>query len=808
MDEFLGYDNDESFDSEDSCDNREEDIRDTCSDQTDDDINEYQDFASTFEGLESGGVDYTEGSTSTDKLIYPNARITNTVSMLLIMTFVMTHKLSGAALKDLLSLIDIHCLIPNPLIKSLYKFKQFFKLLQHPFKIHHYCCKCGMAAEPEWTNCHNTSCQQDFSSNKPFFLELPIADQLKAFFKRKGFYNDLKHRFDRRKKDKNSIEDIYDGLKYQKHMQKGCFLANKNNISLLWNTDGASVFKSSNYNIWPLYFVINELPVHKRWYKQNVILGGLWFGPQKPNMLTFLKPFTESISNLQTNGVEVYSPDISGNFICRAMLLCGSCDLPAKAIVYNMKQYNGEYGCSHCLQSGKRLTLDTGGSVHVYPYIQNDPIGPKRTEEQARRYAHEAVTTGKPVFGVKGPSWLSAIPGYSIIDGNTIDYMHSVLLGVTKMLLSLWFDSQYSTDLWYCGKRIEEADSKLLQIKPPINISRLPRSIQSHRNYWKASEYRAWLLFYSIPVMFNILPMEYLAHHMLLVEAIYVLLNSSISPLMLDKAERMIKHYCFKIGSYYSERQMTANVHQLLHLPHIVLSFGPLNVYSCFAFESLNGCLLNFIKGTQHVEMQIIEAICKTQTLPHMAQNILCPESEPAMLYYQMTKMDVPGNISTIEGNCVVLGLMEKKAQLSDPLHQRALMRVTTSKQLGIFKRAMVKQGIFYSLSHTQSKKRNSYTISYKYNDEHFHGEILYFVADLTESYAIITPFTNRISMLPTDDITMCKVPHIHIYSSRSENNIHVVPVSSISTCVLITFEQCPSMFFVIELPNTTERDL
>ena len=496
-----------------------------------------------------------------------------------------------------------------------------------------------------------------------------MADQLKTFYKCKGFYNDLKHRFHRTKKGKNNIEDIYDGLRYQKHMQKGCFLANKNNISLLWNTNGASVFKSSNYSIWPLYFVINELPIHKRWNKHNVILGGLWFGSQKPNMLTFLKPFTESISDLQTNGVEVYSPDTSSSFICRAMLLCGSCDLPAKAIVYNMKQYNGEYGCSHCLQSGKRLTLDTRGTVHIYPYIQSDPTGPRRTDEQARKYAREAVTMGKPVFGVKGPSWLLMIPGYDIIEGNTVDYMHSVLLDVTKMSLNLWFDSQHSTNLWYCGNKVEEADSKLLQIKPPNDISRVPRSIQNHRSYWKASEYRAWLLFYSIPVMLNILPVEYLAHHMLLVEAIHTLLKSSITPLMLDKAERMIKHYCFKMASYYSERQMTANVHQLLHLPHVVLNFGPLNMYSCFAFESLNGCLLNFIKGTQHVEMQIIEAICKTQILPQMAQNILCPESEPAVIYQQMTKMDASGNASTVGDNCIALGLIDKKAQLSDPLH-------------------------------------------------------------------------------------------------------------------------------------------
>ena len=36
-------------------------------------------------------------------LIYPNARISNAVSMLLIMTFAITNKLSGSALQDLLS---------------------------------------------------------------------------------------------------------------------------------------------------------------------------------------------------------------------------------------------------------------------------------------------------------------------------------------------------------------------------------------------------------------------------------------------------------------------------------------------------------------------------------------------------------------------------------------------------------------------------------------------------------------------------------------------------------------------------------
>ena len=72
------------------------------------------------------------------------------------------------------------------------------------------------------------------------------------------------------------------------------------------------------------------------------------------------------------------------------------------------------------------------------------------------------------------------------------------------MLLKLWFDTEHSSEMWYCGKKVEEADVKLLEIKPPITITRTPRSIQQHRAYWKASEYRNWLLYYSVPVMLYI----------------------------------------------------------------------------------------------------------------------------------------------------------------------------------------------------------------------------------------------------------------------------------------------------------------
>ena len=59
-----------------------------------------------------------------------------------------------------------------------------------------------------------------------------------------------------------------------------------------------------------------------------------------------------------------------------------------------------------------------------------------------------------------------------------------------------------------------------------------------------------------------------------------------------EKAEVMIKHYCFKMHVYYSEQCMAANVNHLLHLPHVVAKLGPLLAYSYFPFESMNGKLL------------------------------------------------------------------------------------------------------------------------------------------------------------------------------------------------------------------------
>ena len=83
--------------------------------------------------------------------------------------------------------------------------------------------------------------------------------------------------------------------------------------------------------------------------------------------------------------------------------------------------------------------------------------------------------------------------------------------------------------------------------------------------------------------MLNVLPTDYLSHHILLVQA---MLSSSIDRQSIHQAQRLIQHYCFKFADYYELNNMTANVHCLLHLPEVVKEQGPLYATSCFSFEA------------------------------------------------------------------------------------------------------------------------------------------------------------------------------------------------------------------------------
>lgn len=165
--------------------------------------------------------------------------------------------------------------------------------------------------------------------------------------------------------------------------------------------------------------------------------------------------------------------------------------------------------------------------------------------------------------------------------------MHSVLLGVTKLLLSLWFSTRNKSAAFYIGRKIALVDKRLLAINSPSLITQKPR---------KLSEHTFWVLIVFI-VLFaaSFLPPDYWNRYALLVISIYYLLQKSISEEQLLNSEQM---FCSGFKTLCGRRYVTANVHSLLCLADSICELGPLWAHFCFHFESQNGALKSLVHGT------------------------------------------------------------------------------------------------------------------------------------------------------------------------------------------------------------------
>lgn len=107
--------------------------------------------------------------------------------------------------------------------------------------------------------------------------------------------------------------------------------------------------------------------VDKRIQRENTILAGLWFGDDKPIPHLFLGVFEPELRTL-FNGINLYLMHINQQIFIRVVLLCGTCDLPAKYAFLNFQQYNGTYGCSVCKIKTEKTKLLNQKSIWVYLY--------------------------------------------------------------------------------------------------------------------------------------------------------------------------------------------------------------------------------------------------------------------------------------------------------------------------------------------------------------------------------------------------------------------------------------------------------
>ena len=70
-------------------------------------------------------------------------------------------------------------------------------------------------------------------------------------------------------------------------------------IHLILNADGVSPFKSSKFELYPIWLMVANFPASRRVKFKNMMLGALYGGSKKPCYQTFFKPFCEDMKHLE-----------------------------------------------------------------------------------------------------------------------------------------------------------------------------------------------------------------------------------------------------------------------------------------------------------------------------------------------------------------------------------------------------------------------------------------------------------------------------------------------------------------------------
>lgn len=532
-------------------------------------------------------------------------------SAMLILAHVLRFKSSDAEIESLLKIADAH--LSYPIHFSNFRFFKNFKknndVQKHYFcGEHHELITIRNDGSGKCKFCHTSCTKKELDHKSAYFLYLPLKPQLEELVKSDEFSTSRQHEDNR--------SDVINGSRYKKLRHDG--IINKNDISIQFNTDGVKLFnRGVKSSIWPIQVLVNELPFVIR--NNNVLLCGLWFNEMKPKMNLFLQPFVEELQQLYKG---FYSTTVfsATPVLIRVHTILASLDSMARPEVQNMKQFNGEYGCSFCLNPGESIVGMRGKRIYV------GGVAELRTREQHVTHATRALREGQCVKGVKGVSIVMELDNFSVVEDMPPDYLHAVLEGTMKSLFTAWFESTNCREPWYLGRHKAAIDEMLAEITPPCEITRVPRSVTCYKN-WTASEWRTFLLYYSLAILKKFMRLKYYNHLFLFVMSIHLLNQEYVSEDDSFRAERHLGKFVDQVSELYNSKFMKYNIHLLLHIPYYVERFGALWSWSNFPFETYNGVIKLMFKGYQYVPDQILKAYQRIQILEKYGNVFENPEA-------------------------------------------------------------------------------------------------------------------------------------------------------------------------------------
>lgn len=442
--------------------------------------------------------------------------------------------------------------------------------------------------------------------------------------------------------------------------------------------------------------------------------------------------------------------------------------------------FPGQFGCGFCYHPGVKMRMGRG---ETRSYTTRETEYQLRTHREVMDLAVRAEALGKSQQGIKGISILSELPDFDVVRCIDLDSFHAVV-NVAKRLCNLWFvppSKNAAVPSYKIHDKIKEVDNRLLSIKPTFEVSRAPRSLTERSDY-RGHEWFYFVIFYSVPILKNILPMKYLNHWSLFVKGLAMLMQNSAAKSEVVYADRYLKEFVSGIDNLYGAQNVTFCCHLLTHLKRSVEDFAQPFTHSAFLYESYLNYIKEAVFSSNGVPKQIVKAVQLKVALVKMEAELWADMTEQQKAF--LNKVNMRGKqLAAPHLNLEFVSLLGKPK--SDILSQDIKLAITREggecKSRGDFyERCKVNGEIFNVPTYSRVSKRNN-SVLLTESDKVF---LIDSIVVLSSECFITGYYYQEFKNKKLSDVTL---PHFRILKHNPEGVLRCIQPSQIA-CKLMNF--------------------
>ena len=315
----------------------------------------------------------------------------------------------------------------------------------------------------------------------------------------------------------------------------------------------------------------------------------------------FLEPIVDDLLELW-KGIPL-SP--GGSQCVRAALIAVAADLPAVRKVTQFLGHKADLGCPRCNFRAEREPGTAGASGKMCYFTPSSCKA--RTHKdvivQATEFRRAKTRTDAAHIAQKNGvrySDLLRLPYFDIVRMTTIDPMHTFLLGMVKREAELNLELLTQADKCELKRRLKN-------IRLPYNIGRLPINIfdKDRTGGVTAAQWKAYIIICARPCMYKLLPDRAYKCLVMLSEIVTLVAMPIFTLDHIASLHRLLHEHHKLFCQVYGKWAVTINYHMSLHLPEIILDFGPPHSFWCFAYERFNGILAGTPNSNRCIEVEV-----------------------------------------------------------------------------------------------------------------------------------------------------------------------------------------------------------